>query len=249
MKHPFLTRTLAVAAVGLGLFLPMRAQAQPTGMPDLSDFAGAIANTADAAPIPKKTDGPFATGLIVPKVKPGVAATALVSQMRKALSDNYGDKMDPSFVAAWKEIETSMPTYLTAIENGMTKEGFKTRDMGVAYGLTLTTLFEIANDTELSDKADENAAKILALAFAKQYGDKFKTIAPAEKEKFYETILASVIVNSIMADALKQGDKPDELKSTREGTNDLFEKLIGVPATQVQISDTGDISGLAPDAE
>ena len=227
---------------------PARAQVG-AGMPDISDFAPAIARTAEDAPPPKATKGPFATGLDVPKVKPGASATALVQQIRKTLKDTYGDKMDPQFVAAWADIESSMPKMMVAMDSEMSKNGYKPRDMGVAYGLTLTTLFEVANDKKLPDTANDNASKILALAFAKQYGEKFKKLAPGDKEKAYETLLALAMLGAVMADALKQADKTDELRGVRDSSNALFQKLIGVPATQVEISDDGHISGLAPDAK
>ena len=244
MKHPFLARTLTVVALGLSLLLPMRAQAQvgASGIPDMSDFAGLIAKSAQTAPkkdAPAQANAMFSTGLTVPNVKPGQASKDLVRLMREAVEKEAGPM--PALI----EIENAMPQILVAIEGELEKNKVAKRDMGVAYGLAVLTNYETATKTKVPDAPSLVATKSLASAFSTAYGAKIKALAPAAKEKLYETLIMSAAISSIFADQLDESGKTEDAQTFRDGAGEIFEKLVGVPADQMKIGKDGRISGLA----
>ena len=239
-----MVRTLAVAALGLGLLLPMRAQAQigASGIPDMSDFAGLIAKSAQTAPkksAPADAKTVFSTGLTVPSVKPGQASKDLVKQMREAVEKAAGP------MPALGEIEKVMPQILVSLESELEKNKFAKRDMGVAYGLAVLTNYETATGTKVPDAPSLVATKSLATAFNTAYGAKIKPLAPAAKEKMYETLVMSAVISSIFADQLAEAGKTEDATTFRQGAGEMFEKLVGVPADQMKIDKDGRISGLS----
>ncbi|MBC8141502.1 MAG: hypothetical protein H7Y38_08685 [Armatimonadetes bacterium] len=240
MTHKQLIGILAIAIAGAG-FAARPAQAQlGGGVPDLSEFAGAIsASIADGdAPVSKTPGGKFSSGLVVPSVKPGAAAQGIGKQLRDALDKN-GKKPENA------AIETEMPTTLKNIEAGLEKVGFAKRDMGVALGYAFLYNYETATGKKVPEAASATAAKTVAAAFAKHWDAKYKTMKPEAKEKIYESLLVSTTLFAAFSEQFEKAGKTQDATSIRKSAGMLFEKLIGVPPAQVTIDDAGKITGLA----
>lgn len=230
-------------AVGLSFSISTstaRAQPGASGMPDLSDFAGAIAKSAEAPP--KKaaaSTGVFKSGLPVPSVKPGEAARGVGRQFREAGVKAGGPE------AALKQLEDALPQVLVALEAAFEKNGFAKRDMGVAYAYAVLDLYETANKVTVPEKPSAVAVRTLATAVAKHWGPRYLKLAPAAKEKMYESIIIATSLNTLLAQQFDQAGKTDEADQMRAVSGQLFETLMGVPAAQMKISADGRISGLS----
>lgn len=180
MKYPrFVARFAGLLFIGAALLVPQIARAQG-GMPDLSDFAGAIAKSAQTTPAAAKATNKagtlFKTEMTVPSVKPGSGAAAVGKTFREKGVEAGGPE------AALKQLEAAMPAILTATEAEMKKNGYAPRDMGNAMGVSLIQLWEDATKSKPSERAEEIATKTFAIAIDKQWGPKFKTLSAAAKE-------------------------------------------------------------------
>lgn len=227
-----------IAAAG---FIARPAQAQlGDGVPDLSEFAGAIsASIADGdAPVSKTPGGKFSSGLVVPSVKPGAAARSIGKQLRDALDKNSKKPGNAT-------VETEMPTTLKNVEAGLEKIGFAKRDMGVALAYAFVYNYETASGKKFPDTASATAAKTVAAAFGKHWSAKYKTMKPEAKEKIYESLLVSTTLFSAFSQQFEKAGKTQDATSIRKSAGVLFEKLIGVPPAQVTIDESGKITGLA----
>ena len=250
MSSSFFKRAATFGALTLALSVGGKARAQDAGgMPDLSDFAGAIAGAAQAAP-PKKAapapQGGFKSGLNVPRVKPGEGARSVARALREKVQAQYGDKLDPKFVAALQSLEDAMPKVLTGVEGEMGKQGFAPRDMGNAYAFAFLQLHEDATGTKTPDAPSTVAARTLSKAVSMAWGDKYKTLQPAQQETAYESLIAATALNSLLIQTFDEAGKKDEADTMRQGSAQIFETLVGVPPTQVVISPEGQLSGLLP---
>lgn len=221
---------------------PAFAQAGGGGVPDLSDFAGAIAKSVEAPPKVKATPagGVFKSGLEVPSVKPGQTARGIGKQLRETIEKGSGS---PQPAAA--QLEKEMPGMLTQLEAALVKAGFAKRDMGVALAYTFIDLYETGTNQTVPEKPSTIAAKVLATAFAKHWGPNFAKLKPEAKEQIYESLILSTTLNTAFAQQFEKAGKTKEAADMRKTSADLFEKLIGVPPSQVKIGPDGRISGLA----
>lgn len=226
--------------------LPARAQG---GMPDMSDFGGAIAQKAEAAPkkaAPTPKTG-FASGLVVPRVKPGQAARGVFKELRAKTEEAAVTQPDMmKVVPALKELEMQAPTLLQAIEKGLlTQYGFAPRDMGTAYAMTFLTLHESATGQKTTDAQDKAAGRTLSSAIGQYWAPKWKTLTPAAKENMYETLLMSSALTSMLIEQFTTAKRDDEVAILRAGAGETFEKLVGVSPENVVIAADGRISGLS----
>ena len=251
MKH--FVRCALIGATLFGTALFSTAARAQGGMPDLSDFGGAIEKKSQVLAKQKPVEGAiFKTSLSVASVKPGTNASALIRAMRLKMEEQAKtnpEYANPQFLGAFKDLENQMPAILTGLEAEMSKQGFQKRDMGVAAGLVFTTLYETALDKKLSDKANDVAAKAMATVADQAWKPKFSKLAPAEQEKLYENLLTSAIFQSLMAQQFADAKKTEDEKSIRDSAASLFETLVGLAPAQVKISDDGQISGLQNDEE
>ena len=243
MKHYKIGSLIAgIVLLGTALLAPKPANAQmAAGVPDLSDFAGAIAKSAQSAPAKTNANAVFKTDLAVPRVKPGSGASEIGRMFRVEGVKAGGPE------AALKEIEAAMPQILVALEGEMTKNKFAPRDMGVAMGVSIIQLYQDATGVEVSDSAEDIATKSFAAAVAKNWGPNFKKMAPAAQEQMYEKILMSTALNSMLISQFAEAGKTDEADSLRVVSGEMFEKLVGVPASAMTVGKDGRISGLSPD--
>lgn len=254
MRTHFFKRSGAVLLLSIGLWTaPSRAQVAASGMPDLSDFAGAIAQKAEAAP-PKKAaptpkDG-FVSGLTVPRVKPGEAAREIGRDFRLKMEEIGAgspeiEKMKPALEA----LEKAMPAVLKAIEGELVKKGFAARDMGTAYAFAFLQLREDATGKTTTDTQDRVAGRTLSSAIGKVWAPKWAEIAPATREAMYEKIITATALNNILIEQFKAAGKTNEADSIRQTSGELFKTLVGVAPEEVTIADDGRISGLQPETE
>lgn len=243
MKNQF---KISCAAVFCFLLLGISsARAQTSGVPDLSDFAGAIAGAAETAPPKKVSPIPktgFSSGLVGPRVKPGEAARAVGHKIRVAVEGKSGSQ------PAFKTLEDALPGVLTELEKQLLKIGFAPRDMGNAYAFAFIELRDNATGGNTPDAVARVAGRTLSTAIAKYWAVKFKTLSPATKEQMYETLLTSTMINSLFTKQFDQAGKTTEAQTFRDASAKLFEQLVGVPASQVEISPDGQISGLKKSA-
>ena len=236
-----------IVLLGTALLAPKPANAQmASGVPDLSDFAGAIAKSAQSAPAAAtkgaaKAGTFFKTDLVVPRVKPGSGASEIGRMFRVEGVKAGGPE------AALKEVEAAMPSILAALEGEMTNNDFAARDMGVAMGVSIIQLYEDATNTKPSEEAETVATKSFATAVAKNWGPNFKKLSPAAQEQMYEKILMATALNSLLISQFDAAGKTDEADALRAVSGEMFEKLVGVPASDMKIADDGRISGLTPE--
>ena len=245
MRFKYLSRVAGIVAVGFGLLISgSGAKAQPgaSGMPDLSDFAGAIAQSAEAAPAKAPAKGGlFKSGLPVPSIQPGETARGIGRQLREAAAKVGGPE------AALKQLEDALPQVLLALEAELEKKGFAKRDMGVAFAIALLDMYETATKTKVPDKPSEIAARTLATAVATHWGPNYLKLEPAAKEKMYESVIMATALNTLLAQQFEAAGKTEEADTMRQGSAQLFQTLIGVPPAQVKIAEDGTISGLSPE--
>lgn len=214
-------------------------------MPDLSDFAGAIAKSAQAPPKAAKAapNEKFKSGMAVPSVKPGEAAREVGRKFRLEAEKN-GGAHEPL-----QQLEDALPAVLTGLEGAFEKNGFAKRDMGVAYGYVFIDLYENATAQTVPEAPSKVAMRTLGTAIAQHWGPKFAALPAADKENLYESLIISTSLNTLLTQQFAEAKKDDEASALRQTSAQLFEQLIGVPPAQVTISAEGQISGLAPAAE
>ncbi len=214
-------------------------------MPDLSDFAGAIAGAAEAAPPPKAVAPPkggFSSGLAVPRVHPGEAARAIGHELRVKVEAKTG----PS--APLKALEDGMPGALKEIEAQFQKLGFAPRDMGNAYAYVFLDLHDNAVGVDTPQAPSLAAARTLSTVIGKVWGPKFKTLPPAQKEQIYESMIMATTLNTALTKQFVKAGKTKDADTMRQTSAQLFQTLVGVPPAQVEIGPNGELTGLKPDA-
>ena len=243
MKH------LTQGALALTLLLPNLPARAQGGMPDMDDFGGAIAAKVEAAPkkaiaIPKTG---FASGLAVPRVKPGQAARGVFKELRAKTEEAAVTQPDMmKVVPALKELEMQAPAILKEMEKQLlTKYGFAPRDMGTAYAFSFLSLHESATGQKTTDVQDKAAGRTLSSAIGQYWAPKWKPLTPAAKEKMYETLLMSSALTSLLIESMTTAKRDDEVATLRAGAGETFEKLVGVSPEGVKIAADGRISGLS----
>ena len=233
-------RAAIIGALLLGASgTPSRAQ-EAGGMPDLSDFAGAIAKSAQAAPKKPAANAKFKSSMPVPSVEPGEGARAIGRKLREVGEANGGP------VEALKQLEDAMPAVLKALEEAFEKNGVAKRDMGVAYGYVFIDLYENATGKTVPEAPSKVAMRTLGTAISQHWGTKFNALDPAVRENLYESLIMSTTLNTLLTKQFAEAKKDEEVASMRKTSADLFEQLVGVPPAQVKFAANGQISGLAP---
>ena len=249
MQHlkPRLGATLILGA----LLCASNARAVINGAPDMSDFGNAIAQGVEDAPAPR-TNAPAPTGLIasgltVPRVKPGTGGREMFEAMRQKVRE--AGETNPEMLKilpAYDDIEKQAPAILTAFEAELKKQGFAPRDMGTAYTVAFLQLRENTTGKTTTPAQDKAVGRTVARIMPDIMGNKWKTFTPAHKEKLYETtLLAAAIQTMIIGQLVETGDET-RLAAQRKDAADAFKQLVGVPPEQIEISDEGQISGTVP---
>ena len=216
----------------------------------MSDFAGAIAQKAEAAPPKKALPAPktgFASGLVVPRVKPGQAARAVFTVLRDKTEEAAVTQPEMSKVLpALKELEMQAPTILKAMEKELLLQyGFAPRDMGTAYAFAFLSLHESATGRKTTDIQDKAAGHTLSSAIGTYWAAKWKPLTPAAKEQMYESLLMSSALTQLLIEQFEKANKTEEVATLRAGAGETFETLVGVSPENVQIAADGRISGLS----
>jgi hypothetical protein len=240
---------LFAGALGLALFSSSAARGQG-GMPDMSDFAGAVAQKAESAPPAKVVPTPktgFASGLVVPRVKPGQAARGVFTQLREQTAEAAVTQPEMAqVVPALKELEKQAPAMLTAIEKELlVKYGFAPRDMGTAYAFSFLTLLEGATGRKTTDTQDKVAGRTLSKAVGTHWAPKWKGLTPAAKEQMYESLMMSSALTSLLIEQFAKAGRTEEVATLRASAGATFEKLVGVSPENVKIAPNGRLSGLS----
>lgn len=246
MKH---TSARFGATLILGALLcASSSRAQTGGAPDMSDFGGAIAQGVEDAPSTAPvTKGPIASGLVVPRVKPGTGAHDLFEQMRQRVREAGATNPEMlKILPAYNDIEKQAPAILTAFEAELKKQGFAPRDMGTAYAVAFLQLRESATGKTTTPAQDKAVGRTVARVIPGIMGAKWKTLTPAHKEKLYETTLLAAAIQTLLIEQLVKSGDTQRLVAQRKDAADAFKQLVGVPPEQIEISDEGQISGTVP---
>lgn len=227
-------------ALALTLALPCAGSAQLSGegLPDLSGIGGQISGALS----PKATTpgGIFSSGLTVPSVNPGEAAKGIGRSLREKVEAQSGQQQP-----ALQKLEDGMPSFLSQMESQLEKVGLAKRDLGVAVGYAFITDYEIANGKKVPQAASVTAGKTVALAVAKVWGPKFKTLPPATQESIYEKLLVAPMLLEALHDQFQKAGKTNEAQGMSQAAGSTFKTLFGASASEVTIDDNGKISGLA----
>jgi len=85
------------------------------------------------------------------------------------------------------------------------------------------------------------------MVIGKVWGPKFKTLSPAAKEKMYESLIMATTLNTALTQQFAKAGKAKEAAAMRQTSAQLFQTLVGVPPTQVEIGPDGQLSGLSKD--
>lgn len=232
-----------IAALLFAAALAAPASAQLGEVPSLAELAGAIGKEVAAPPKAAATNtggAPFRSGLAVPSVQPGAAARDVGRQLRVKIEEGIGSPQ-PAFA----QLEAGMLQVLAELEKQLEKAGFAKRDMGVAVAFMFIQNWETANKRVVPEGPSAVAAKSLAGAVTRLWGPRFSKLAPAQQEKVYETILVSAVLMSGFADQFAKVGKAEEEATMRKAAADLFQQLIGVHPSKVEITDDGRITGIA----
>lgn len=215
----------------------------------MSDFGGAIAQKAEAAPkkaaaIPKTG---FASGLVVPRVKPGQAARGVFQELRAKTEEAAITQPDMlKVVGALKELEMQAPTILKELEKQLLVQyGFAPRDMGTAYAMAFLSLHESATGRKTTQGQEQAAGRTLSAAIGQYWAPKWSALPPAEKEKLYESLLMSSALTSLLIEQFTEAKRDEEVATLRAGAGETFEKLVGVSPENVVIAADGRLSGLS----
>lgn len=232
---------LGVMAVGLGAVGGSARAQDGGGVPDLSDFAGAIARSAQAPPAKSepRAGEAWKSGMAVPSVKPGEGARGIGRKFRLEGEKNGAPR------EALQQLEDAMPKILVALEDAFEKNGFSKRDMGVAYAYVFIDLYENATSQSVPEAPSKVAMRTLGTAISTHWGPKFATLEPADRESLYESLIISTSLTTMLTQQFDEAGKADEAKAMRQSSAQLFETLIGVPPAQVKIAEDGTISGLS----
>ena len=225
------------------------ARATINGAPDMSDFGGAIAQGVEDAPQAKATKptGPIASGLTVPRVKPGQGAHEMFEAMREKVREAGETNAEMlKILPAYDELEKQAPAILTAFEAELTKQGFAPRDMGTAYAVAFLQLRENATGKTTTPAQDQAVGRTVARVIPGVMGTKWKTLTPTHKEKLYETTLMAAAIQTLIIGQLVETGDTQRLDAQRKDAADAFKQLVGVPPEQIEISDEGQISGTVP---
>ena len=248
MKHNSPTRFGASLILG-ALLCASSARAMVNGAPEMSDFGNAIAQGVEDAPAPDatKATGPIASGLVVPRVKPGTGGRDMFEKMRQKVREAAETQPEMlKILPAYTEIEKQAPAILTAFEAELKKQGFAPRDMGTAYTVAFLQLRENATGKTTTPAQDKAVGRTVARIIPGIMGAKWKTLTPAHKEKLYETTLLAAAIQTLIIEQLVKTGDAERLAAQRKDAADAFKQLIGVPPEQVEISDEGQISGTVP---
>lgn len=217
---------------------PGRAQLGASNLPDLPDLSGAIEQSVKTPPpAPKGTL--FRSGLSVPSLHPGAAATDIARQMRVSIEAKTGPN------PAMKNLEAAMPGLITTLKAALVKQGLAKRDLGVATGLFFVGNWETANHRTLSDAAERAVIRAVSTIVGGQWKARFSTMSPAAKEKAYESLLADTALLSVFAPSFDKSGKTQEAAGIRRAAGALFQKVVGTPPSEVSISADGRITRAA----
>ena len=233
MSRKPLSVALAMLACALCLARPASAQMGAQDSPDLSGPAEVI--TKAAAP-PAPTAGKlFGSGLAVPSVHPGETARGIARQMRVGIEKQSGPN------PALQKLEDAMPGLLSGLETLMGKQGFAERDLGVASGFFFIGNWQTATGQTLSDPAQAAAVRAVAASASKKWEARFRTLSPPAREKTYESLLISTALLNVFAQTFDKAGKAKDAASIRQTAGTLFEKVVGLPPAQVEVSVDGRI--------
>lgn len=241
MLRVFGIRLIMAIALAAALAAPAAAQLGAQGVPDLSQFASAIAKSVEnpAAEKPNAGGGLFRSGLTVPSVQPGETARDIGRQLRTQIEKQAGPQ------AGLAQLESGMPQALAELEKQFEAVGLAKRDLGVAMAYTFIQNWETANKQTVAQQPSLLAAKSLAAAVAKHWGPRFSALEPAAQEKIYESLLVSTTLMSAFAEQFAKAGKTAEEDGIRQTAAEMFQKLIGAAPSKVKITDDGRIVGLS----
>ena len=95
------------------------------------------------------------------------------------------------------------------------------------------------------DVQDKAAGRTLSAAIGQYWAPKWKALAPAEKEKLYESLLMSSALTALLIEQFTEAKRDEEVATLRAGAGETFEKLVGVSPENVVIAADGRLSGLS----
>jgi len=228
-----MSRWFAVLLIGLAPVA--HAQFGGEGLPDLSGVAAAIsAASPTAAP-----SGVFRSGMDVPSLDPGAAATDLARQLRASVEAEAGPQ------PAMAQLEAQMPLILSAVEMQLEGVGFAKRDFGVAAAYAFIYLWETAQNETIPEDPSAVAARTVGTAMAETWGPAFGAMTPTQKETAYETLLVSTTLLTALEQQYESVGASAEAEQMRSAAAVTFAALFGVPPAQVSVDAEGRIAGLA----
>ncbi|MEO0557621.1 MAG: hypothetical protein AAF170_05485 [Bacteroidota bacterium] len=211
------------------------AQFGTDGLPDLSGVAEDIA----AASPTTAPSGTFRSGLDVPSLDPGAAATDLARQLRASVEAEAGPQ------PAMAQLEAQMPMILSAVETQLEGVGFGKRDFGVAAAYAFIYLWETAQNESIPEDPSAVAARTVATAMANHWGPAYSAMTPQKQETAYETLLVSTTLLTALEQQYEAVGATTEADQMRAAAAATFMALFGTGPEQVSVDADGRISGLA----
>jgi hypothetical protein len=199
--------------------------AEESYLPRLEGVLNASYGSPPAAP----GSGSFATGLVVPVVRPGVEARAVARRFVETLEADSGHQ--PRLEA----LERHVPGLLPSIESMFTKDHFEKRDAGVAAAYFFIACYETVSGTVLNEPSSDAAARTIAAASAARWRDSYNQLPDGQKEITYERLLIVPSLLMSMSINFRGANDSGNLRSIRRATAEVFKAVFGDEVTAITV--------------
>ncbi len=154
----------------------------------------------------------------------GTSARQILEQFGSDIGPNEAELFD-YFMLARKEFETVL-----------TQHGFELGDVGMAYGVSYVTLWELANNKTLSLAASGRVVRLWSDVFS----DVTATgVSKAELDISYDALLHTPIIFIAMRDAAGTVDNVDVSNVVSTQASTMFQEIVGYPVSVVDIGPDG----------
>ncbi len=154
----------------------------------------------------------------------GTVAHQLLEQFGSGLGSKEDELFD-YFMLARKEFEAIL-----------TQHGFELGDVGMAYGVSYVTLWELSNDTTLPLAASGRVVRHWSDVFSEI---KTTGVSKAELDTSYDALLHTPIIFIAMRDAAGTAGTADVSGIVSAQASTMFHEIAGYPASIVDISADG----------
>lgn len=164
----------------------------------------------------------------------GVLAT---ESARGTVARNMAKDLSEGSSEVEKVLYDSFMQVRVEIEKLLKQNGFASQDVGVAYGVYFVTLWEMANNKELSEQQEIKAVEYWT-THLHELNLNSKTLG-TNKDQFYDLLMHTPIILASLKEAAIQTDNQELLAVLPEQASQLFTFITKYPASVVTITANG----------